>query len=170
MSRLPLSLRFHLVTFSTFAVFFGLDVITKYIVEKKIGIYEKINIIGEFVQLTKIYNQGGVFGIMQGHQKFFLIVSVIVLLLLIFFYIHEKNKTFIFSIALGLVFSGALGNITDRVIGRRGVVDFIYIGIEKVYKWPAFNVADMSIICGAVLLILSFYAHERAKKKTLTSE
>ncbi len=139
------------------------DIVTKYLVNTRMELFERINIIGSFIQLTKLYNKGGIFGIMQGHQKFFLIISIVVLCLLIALYIFEKNKTWIFSISMGLIFSGALGNIIDRLIGRPGVVDFIYIGVGR-YRWPAFNIADSAIVVGAILLLLFFYFQERAKK------
>jgi len=151
----------HFITISVFIFFLVLDIISKQIVEVKVGLYDKVNIIGSFVQLTKIYNRGGVFGIMQGHQNFFLIVSVVVLALLFLFYFFEKKKSYPFTCAMGLIFSGAVGNILDRLIGKPGVVDFIYIGVDKIYKWPAFNVADSAIVIGAILLIIIFYRQER---------
>ena len=140
------------------------DILTKYLVNTRIDLYERINLIGSFVQLTKLYNKGGIFGILQGYQKLFLIFSIIVLCIMIALYVYEKNKTLLFSIAMGLIFSGALGNILDRLIGRPGVVDFIYIGDDRIYRWPAFNVADCSIVVGALMLLLFFYTQGRDKK------
>ena len=134
------------VTFGGFALALAADIITKRLVEAHIGLHERIDVIGNFVQLTLLYNRGGVFGILQGHQIFFLVVSFIVLALLIVFYIFEKNKNLPFLIAMGLVFSGAVGNILDRLAGRPGVVDFVYIGDDRYYRWPAFNVADVAIV------------------------
>ena len=140
------------------------DILTKYLVNTRIHLYERIDLIGSFVQLTKLYNKGGIFGILQGYQKLFLIFSIIVLCIMIALYIYEKNKTLLFSISMGLIFSGALGNILDRLIGRPGVVDFIYIGVDRIYRWPAFNVADCSIVVGAILLLIFFYTQGRDKK------
>lgn len=140
------------------------DILTKYLVNTRIHLYERIDLIGSFVQLTKLYNKGGIFGILQGYQKLFLIFSIIVLCIMIALYIYEKNKTLLFSISMGLIFSGALGNILDRLIGRPGVVDFIYIGVDRIYRWPAFNVADCSIVVGAILLLIFFYTQGREKK------
>ena len=153
------------ITFGIFALFLIMDIVTKRLVETHIGLYERIDVIGSFVQLTLLYNKGGVFGILQGHQMFFLIVSFIVLALLIGFFVYEKNKNLMFLFAMGLVFSGAVGNILDRLAGKPGVVDFIYIGDDRYYRWPAFNVADMAIVVGAVLLMTGFFLQERRKKK-----
>ena len=152
------------VTLSVCMAALAADILTKYLVNTKIHLYERIDIIGSFVQLTKLYNKGGIFGILQGYQKLFLIFSIIVLCIMIALYIYEKNKTLLFSISMGLIFSGALGNILDRLIGRPGVVDFIYIGVDRIYRWPAFNVADCSIVVGAILLLIFFYTQGRDKK------
>lgn len=152
------------VTLSVCMAALAADILTKYLVNTRIHLYERIDLIGSFVQLTKLYNKGGIFGILQGYQKLFLIFSIIVLCIMIALYIYEKNKTMLFSISMGLIFSGALGNILDRLIGRPGVVDFIYIGVDRIYRWPAFNVADCSIVVGAVMLLIFFYTQSREKK------
>ena len=148
-----------------------LDIITKFLVVSHIGLHERINVLGTFVQLTLVYNQGGLFGILQGYQSLFLIVSLMVLGLLIVFYVFEKNKSPIFCYAMALIASGAIGNILDRFLGmvgfanRPGVVDFVYIGDDSVFRWPAFNVADAVIVIGAILLIIVFYRDERHRAR-----
>lgn len=148
-----------------------LDIVTKFLVVSHIGLHERVNVLGTFVQFTLVYNQGGLFGILQGYQSLFLIVSLMVLGLLILFYVYEKNKSTLFCSAMALIASGAIGNILDRFLGmvglanRPGVVDFVYIGDDSVFRWPAFNVADAVIVIGAILLIIVFYLEERHKVK-----
>jgi signal peptidase II len=68
------------------------------------------------------------------------------------------------AIGLGLVLGGAVGNLTDRLIRGTGfngeVVDFIDFRI-----WPVFNVADMGIVIGAVILLLSGFLGARRDRK-----
>lgn len=154
-----------LIAVLIFIVILASDIVTKALVEKYISIYERVNVLGSFVQLTLIYNQGGIFGILQGYQKFFLIVSIIVFLLLIGYFILEKNKTLIFTASMGLICAGAIGNILDRITGKPGVVDFIYIGSDEVFRWPAFNVADSSIVVGATLLVIHQLIEEKKRKQ-----
>ena len=107
---------------------------------------------------------------MQGHKNLFLVVSIIVLALMILYYLFEKNKTILFSISMACIVSGAVGNIIDRLVpGRPGVVDFISVGVDGVYRWPSFNVADSSIVVGAFLLILVFYREEQKRRSTQES-
>ena len=63
-----------------------------------------------------------------------------------------------------MVVAGALGNLYDRVRWDRGVVDFIGPIDLGIMNWPIFNVADMSITCGAVLLAISFWGEERRER------
>ncbi|MEJ5361302.1 MAG: signal peptidase II [Spirochaetota bacterium] len=153
-----------LIAVLIFIIILASDIITKSLVEKYISIYERVNVLGSFVQLTLIYNQGGIFGILQGYQKFFLIVSIIVFFLLVAYFILEKNKTLIFTSSMGLICAGAIGNILDRITGKPGVVDFIYIGSDEVFRWPAFNVADSSIVVGATLLVIHQLMEEKKRK------
>jgi signal peptidase II len=65
-------------------------------------------------------------------------------------------------LALSLVFSGALGNLIDRLRWSRGVVDFIGPINLGFMDWPIFNVADMAISCGAVALAISFWVEDES--------
>ena len=142
-----------------------LDVITKIFIVDKINLYERYDYLDGFLRITLVYNQGGVFGILQGYKNMFLVVSLIVLVLMIAYFFYEKNKTVLFTVSLSLIISGAIGNIIDRLIpGRPGVVDFISVGVDGVYRWPAFNVADSAIVVGACLLVIVFYQEEKRRK------
>ena len=61
---------------------------------------------------------------------------------------------------MALVSAGAIGNIIDRLRFEAGVVDFLDVGVGS-YRWPIFNVADMAVSIGAVLLLISFYFEEK---------
>jgi signal peptidase II len=154
----------YIYTVSIFIASLLLDIITKYLVLLYIPEHERINILGSFVQFTLVYNQGGLFGILQGYQHLFLIVSLIVLIFIVLFFIYEKNKSLIFCTSMALITSGAVGNILDRVTGRKGVVDFINIGPTESLRWPTFNTADAVIVAGAFLLFIVFFTEEKKRK------
>jgi signal peptidase II len=155
----------YLLPLSIVTAVLSLDIVTKYAVVLKFGMGDRADFLGGFLRISLVYNEGGVFGILQGHKNLFLIVSIVVLTVMVFYYILEKNKTVLFSTSMALIVSGAIGNIIDRLVpGRPGVVDFISVGVDSVYRWPSFNVADSSIVTGAFLLILVFYLEERKRK------
>lgn len=159
----------HITAGSLFLLSLAGDIITKQMVVAYVDLHERINVIGSFVQITLLYNRGGLFGIMQGYQTFFLIVSIAVLTLMVIYYVMEKNKTMLFCVSMALIMSGAIGNILDRLFNKPGVVDFLYIGIDEIFRWPAFNVADAAIVAGAVMLLLFYIGEEKKRKKSETS-
>ena len=141
------------------------DIISKMFIVKNFGYFDRADFLGGFLRITLVYNEGGVFGIFQGYKNVFLVISFIVLFLMIGYYIYEKNKTMLFCVAMALITSGAIGNIIDRLLrDRPGVVDFISIGVDGVYRWPTFNVADTCIVIGAAILIVVFYKEEKKRK------
>jgi signal peptidase II len=66
-------------------------------------------------------------------------------------------------VALSSVFGGAIGNYIDR-LRFRYVIDFLDFHLKEKYSWPAFNVADMAIVSGVILLLILMFLEEKAKK------
>lgn len=154
----------HILPAITVAVALGADIYTKHLALANLGYYNTVEFFGGFLRFDLTFNQGGVFGILQGYKTFFLVVSVAVLLLMIGYYFYEKAMPRLFRVAMGLIIAGALGNIIDRLVpGRIGVVDFISVGVDGIYRWPTFNVADMVIVAGAFLLVIVVYGEDKKK-------
>jgi signal peptidase II len=111
------------------------------------------NVAGEWLRMTLVYNPGAAFGLNVGeHSRWvFMALTVIALGILGRLYMNTRDGDMSRSVALALVCAGALGNLIDRVRSDRGVVDFIDIGVNAT-RWPTFNVADMAVSSGAVLL------------------
>jgi signal peptidase II len=160
----------HLYAFGLVCAVIALDLFTKQLIVGHFQDVDRLDYLGGLLRISLVYNQGGVFGIMQGRKTFFLIVSVIVLILMLFYYIMEKQKSMLFCSSMALIIGGAVGNITDRLVpGRPGVVDFISIGVDGIYRWPSFNVADSSIVVGAFLLAIIFIREEMRRKAQAAS-
>ena len=154
----------HIIPALVVVLAFIADLVTKNIALKHLGFYDRYDFFGGFVRFDLTYNQGGVFGIMQGYKNFFLIVSIIVLLIMVAYYFYEKQMPGLFRVAMALIIGGAAGNIYDRLIpGRPGVVDFISVGVDGVYRWPTFNIADSVIIAGAILLVIVVYMEDKKR-------
>ena len=70
-------------------------------------------------------------------------------------------------VALALIGGGAVGNLADRI--RLGeVIDFLDVGLGERPRWPTFNVADMSIVIGTIIILVIALAYEIRKKKNKT--
>ncbi len=102
------------------------------------------------------YNTGGAFGILPNWAPLFIIVSLVA----IFAIVRLKSigsEIRSLPIGLGLLMGGAIGNLIDRIFSPlHAVTDFIKIGITvggKNYSWPSFNIADVSIVVGVILMI-----------------
>ena len=97
-------------------------------------------------------NRGAAFGILQGRQTFFYVMTIIVILFLVYF-VYKTDFTLRnipMLLVVILIFSGAIGNFIDRV-KRQYVIDFIYF---KPIDFPVFNMADIYITLGCVFLIV----------------
>jgi signal peptidase II len=140
----------------------ALDLVTKLVVMRTIGLYHTIDVIGSYVRLTYIHNPGAAFGIDVGpySRVVFLVLSVIALIALAAMYWFTPAADRIRLTAIALICGGAVGNLLDRIRSAAGVVDFIDVGIGDV-RWPVFNVADIAVTTGAVILALSLWKEER---------
>jgi len=69
------------------------------------------------------------------------------------------------STGLGLLLGGALGNLIDRILfPGRGVTDFIELSVKLGrHQWPTFNVADIAIVAGAILVLFHVYVMEKLR-------
>ena len=144
------------------AVFF-LDLLTKWLVVKHMGIGEQIAILPNFFDLVHIRNTGAAFGMLASVSEnvrvpFFYAISIFAVGVLIYCFRNLETSDRFYPIPLSLVSGGVLGNLSDRL--RFGnVVDFlsfhvgdkIISGVEL--RWPAFNVADSAITVAIILLI-----------------
>lgn len=125
----------------------------------------------EWFRWTLVYNPGAAFGLHLGPYSrwIFLALTLGALGILVHLYRTTEAGHRLRVIAVGLVTAGALGNLIDRIVSPNGVVDFIDVGIGDM-RWPTFNVADMAVSCGAILLATVLWREdeqaERRKSET----
>jgi signal peptidase II len=121
------------------------------------------DVFGETVRLTLVFNPGAAFGLHLGpwSRWIFTALTIGALVLLWELYRTTRAGDTTRTLALSLVCGGALGNLVDRLKSGRGVVDFIDVGIGTL-RWPTFNVADMAVTCGAVLLAIVLWKEDAA--------
>lgn len=112
-----------------------------------------IVIIDKFFQLSYLENRGAAFGILQNKVIFLSIFTIILILGLSIFLYKNRKKSKLLSISLSLIIGGALGNFYDRIIYKY-VVDFILLHYKDKYYFPTFNMADVFVVCGTILLAI----------------
>jgi len=122
-----------------------------------------VPIAGEWLLLRLVYNPGAAFGIHAGaYSRVMFTVLALVALVVLGLMVRETARTQTVRLtALALVCGGAVGNLVDRFRSPSGVVDFIDVWIGS-FHWPTFNVADMGVSTGAILLGLVLWRESRA--------
>lgn len=133
-------------------IVFLIDQGTKYLIVTRLELQEQIPVIGNFFLITSHRNRGAAFGILEGQQWFFFIVTAIVVAGIVWYLNKAKATRKLLPTALGLVLGGALGNFLDRMLAGE-VVDFLQFNFGT-YTFPIFNVADSCIVIGVGLIIL----------------
>lgn len=154
-------LKKNLIIFSIIIFIFFLDLITKNYALSSLIINHSISI-NNFLNFTLAFNHGAAFSFLSdagGWQRwFFIIFSVIVILIITYILVKEKNSQYI---AFSFVIGGAIGNLYDRILYGY-VIDFIEFHYNSFY-WPIFNIADIAISIGIILLLYSMFAKESKK-------
>lgn len=140
------------------AVVIFLDRLTKVLVSARIPLGGAVPVIPGVLRITHWTNEGAAFSLFAdsaspvmvrwGLTAFSLLTALIVLVILV----RLGSRITLTTVALALVFGGALGNVHDRIV-YGSVIDFIEVHIFT-YHWPDFNLADSAIVTGACLLLL----------------
>ena len=139
----------------------ALDIVTKAVVQRTLGLYQPVPVLGDFFRLTYIFNRGAAFGLHLGENSRWIFTGLTILAIVGLFLWYrstprsDRSRLF----ALAAVTGGAIGNLIDRLRSHQGVVDFLDFGFGNV-RWPVFNVADIAVTCGAVLLAISLWRED----------
>lgn len=165
-------LRSKLTTFTiTFVGILAADQWTKFLVHSRFRWGESLSIISGYFSLTYVRNQGAAFGFLHHaptwfREPFFLIMPLIVMVFILFLFIKVDQEHVywrLWNLGYSLILTGAVGNLIDR--SRFGyVIDFLDFHWKEIYHYPAFNVADSSIVVGVGLLLFLTFLDERRRK------
>ena len=130
------------------------DQVTKAIAASALGPGERVDLVLGF-ELADVRNTGIAFGLLADGQGFVLAVTAVALVLILGYFALNPSRPGLW-IGVGLLVGGAAGNLVDRVrVGE--VVDFL-----DPPAWPAFNVADVAIVVGIVVIVLTHRPHPSA--------
>lgn len=150
------------VWFALAGVVFVLDQATKLWVEAVLPLGSSVPV-WPILDLVHVHNRGAAFSFLAGasgwQREFFIGIALAATAWISWLLVRTRGQA-LFCAGLGLILGGAVGNVVDR-FRLGGVVDFLHFHWGP-YYWPAFNVADSAITCGAALLILDAFRQPRA--------
>ena len=135
------------------ALLVALDQLSKYAITRLLTYGGNMEIT-PFFNLVLTYNSGAAFSFLSsasGWQRWFFIALALIAVIWILYLLRKYPRQVLFCFALCLILGGAVGNLIDR-IWLGAVIDFLDFHAAG-WHWPAFNVADSTITCGAVLLV-----------------
>lgn len=139
-----------------------LDQLVKFLIRQKLALPQPVHVT-PFFDLVLVYNPGAAFSLLRtlrlARELFIGIALAASVLILYLLRKHAAER--LFCLGLSLILGGAVGNVLDRV-QFGAVVDFLHFHIGQ-YYWPAFNVADSAITCGAGLLIWDSLRRSKAR-------
>lgn len=111
-----------------------------------------------YARIVHWYNSGAAFGMFQNGNLVFTILAFIVIAAILYYYPSVEANDWTLKLAMGLQLGGAVGNLIDRLIMQK-VTDFI-----SIWTFPVFNIADVSISVGVVVLLLGVWLKDREEK------
>ena len=149
----------------------ALDIVTKQLAERLLfPPHVPHQVIGEYVRFTLAYNPGAAFSMSLGPYSRYIFGGFAAIALIVLWRLHRQEpRDWLKSLALGLAWGGAAGNLVDRIRSPLGVVDFIDIGAGGWRFWT-FNVADSAVSVGAVLLAWVLLQEERQQHRAAHDE
>lgn len=163
MSQLRKVLHFWPVALTVFLA----DCASKSLAEDALRPYASHPVLGDFLRLTLVYNRSAAMSVDLGPLSR-IVLSVIAFIALVglwIWYRRTEPTAHLQIVALGLIWAGAAGNLWDRLRHPLGVVDFIDVGVAGWRFW-VFNVADVAVFTGALLLLATTFHSQRRESAT----
>ena len=156
-TRLSRPRRLLFLVFGVAVVLLVLDVVTKVAAVAGLEGRSPVRLLGGTVYLVLFRNPGAAFSLATGLTWLLALLAVVVVIAIV--WIAPKLRSVGWAIGLGAVLAGTCGNLVDRLFRAPGplqghVVDFISLFAPDGSVWPVFNVADSSIVCGGILVVL----------------
>src|SRR5262245_16595354 len=131
---------------------FVVDVITTIIVAATLTPGHPVKVIGTLLTLELVRNGGAAFSFGPGMTILFTLIAVGVIVFIV--RTSRRLHSLAWAVTLGLLFGGAAGNLTDRLLRSPGVFRGEVVDWVQLPHWPVFNVADAGIVCGGILAVV----------------
>ena len=152
--------RYLLITILVF-LSIALDQISKIWVRNNFENYSEKSIIGDVFTLIKVENTGAFLGMGSELSEIprvllLIILPVIVLISITLYTYIDKTLDKLSIIGFSLIIGGGIANIFDRIVFG-SVTDFLYINVGGIFKTGIFNIADLSVTTGMILILISSF-------------
>ena len=150
-----------LLIFALILMNVGCDQVSKSVARTHIDTHENISVIGEYVILTKTENKGAFLGFLSSMENpvmrsiFLIILPIAVLFFILRIIVINSDLDRYVIFGLCCIIGGGIGNLYDRIL-YSSVTDFMHIDLGGVFKTGIFNMADVSVMLGTGLLLVSF--------------
>ena len=141
-----------------------LDQLSKVLIRENIDQYSEIKLIGEYFILTNVENSGAFLGMGSDFSPFiktiFLLILPIIILICIMIYVYrDKEIDKISLIGFCFIIGGGIANICDRIM-YGSVTDFLFIDLGGIFKTGIFNIADLSVTTGMIMILLMSFKNK----------
>lgn len=166
----PAFLRWFIIVLISLPVI-ALDQWTKGLIEANVPLgsgFAPFPALEQYFNIVYYTNTGAAFGILRDQRVFFIVIPSIVILVILAYARTLPPGHWAIRVCLGLQLGGAAGNLIDRIQRDGHVTDFLLFMLpvgERVYQWPAFNVADSSLVVATIVLVLLLLRMDLEKSK-----
>lgn len=132
-----------------------LDQTVKHWVTSTIAFGVSKTVIPHILALTNLHNNGAAWSILEGAQWFFIVITILALLVVGYLMVRWRHRPLLLG-GLSLILAGTIGNFIDRLMNGY-VVDMFEL---RFINFPIFNVADVCLTCGAIILVIAILREE----------
>ncbi|WP_297074407.1 signal peptidase II [uncultured Enterococcus sp.] len=140
-------------------VIIGIDQLVKYQTVAHLALGESVTAIPHVLSFTYLRNTGAAWSLFEGQQTFFTIITIAAVVIVSYLLYRNRHGHWLFLLGLAMILAGAIGNFIDRI--RLGfVVDMFQLDF---IHFPIFNVADMSLSIGVLLIFIYTIFEDRLK-------
>ena len=135
------------------------DQLTKFAAARLLSTGESRPLLGAYLSLTVQRNTGAAFGMFPAATTALIALAAVIIIFIAVWGPHLAQSNRLLAAGLGMALGGAAGNLIDRL--RLGyVLDFL-----DLHFWPVFNVADIGITCGAILVVIALFLRARTNQR-----
>jgi signal peptidase II len=145
-------------------VIFVADRLSKLAIQRSLGIGDHVPVLGDVLWFDHVQNAGIAFSLAKSHGGLVFVFDVLAILFILYLTRRLPAGEPWLRVGLGMVLGGAIGNAADRVLAG-SVTDFIDFRI-----WPVFNVADMGVDIGAVIIGWRLFVGSRTQPAETAEE